>query len=316
MKKLLLACVAGATALATVTPAEAHPDWHYQGGCGSFALGDGTDSPQTRWDGEIHVTAVAMDAAGTPAPTASITVDCELRINGATPGTIVFSCSTPGTGFVACAEQFSFHADPDDVVTICDLVTVNGELHKDCHEEPSPPIIPQPIQDAIEEHVWPRVDEVEEFVDRFVGRDFPPPGFAVTAVAWSMDAGDPFPAFTPPPATSHPANWSCTTSYPSATTARAECLPTDPPDPGTTGWACWDPFVDVTIRGPLQSDVGGMASCGTTVASCTASTGLAGVGHCSDWALPRQPVPLVCEADYSAVVPGSSWTVRCAPIDP
>ena len=132
MKKLLLACVATATAVATVTPAEAHPNWHYEGGCGFFTLSDGTDSPQTQWDGEIDVWAVATDAVGTPAPTASITVECELRINGETPGTIVFTCSTPGIGFVSCVGQFSFHADPDDVVKMCDLVTVNGEFHKAC----------------------------------------------------------------------------------------------------------------------------------------------------------------------------------------
>ena len=132
MNKLLLTGLAGVAVVTAATPAQAHPNWHYVGGCGFTTVSDGTDNPQTQWDGEIHVIAAATDSAGNPATTASITVDCELRINGATPGTIVFSCSTPGTGFVSCAGQFSFNADPDDIVTMCDIVSVNGETHKDC----------------------------------------------------------------------------------------------------------------------------------------------------------------------------------------
>lgn len=162
------------------------------------------------------------------------------------------------------------------------------------------------------------VGKVADGLVRDIGEfQFPPPGFAVTAVTWSMRPGDVLPSFTPPvAAASHPANWSCSTSFPAATTARAECTPTDPPDPGTTGWACYDPFVDVTITGPNLSSIGGTSSCGTSVASCTASTGLVGAGHCNNWAFPHQPVPLVCEADFGAALPASTWSVRCAPIDP
>ena len=152
MKKLLVASVAAGTVLAAV-PVQAHPTHHYEGECGFFTVSDGTDSPQTKWDGEIHAVAVATDAAGAPAPTASITVDCELRINGATPGTIVFSCSTPGIGFVSCAGQFSFNADPEDVVTMCDIVTVGGNVHKDCGDTPPPHPIPEVLLDVIDEAV-------------------------------------------------------------------------------------------------------------------------------------------------------------------
>ena len=168
MQKLLLAGLAGAAALTAATPAQAHPNWHYRGGCGFFTISDGTDSPQTKWDGEIDVVAVATDAAGTPDPTASISVQCELRINGATPGTIVFSCSTPGTGFVACAGQFSFNADPDDIVSMCDIVTVNGEVHKDCGQSTQSPIVPQPVQDALDQFVWPTVDPTIEDIDEAI----------------------------------------------------------------------------------------------------------------------------------------------------
>ena len=144
MNKLLLAGLASATAFATVTPAQAHPNWHYSGGCDFFATSDGTS-----WEAEVEVFAIATDAAGGLAPTASISVDCELRINGSTYG-IVYSCTTPGTGFVACAGRFSFNADSDDVVTMCEIVTVNGESHKSCDVQNQPPIVPQPVQDLID----------------------------------------------------------------------------------------------------------------------------------------------------------------------
>lgn len=169
MKRLLLAGLAGATTLATVTPAQAHPNWHYDGACALTAVSDGTDSPQTHWDGEIDLWAVATDSSRTlPAPTASISAECELRINGASPGTVVASCATPGTGSVACVSQVSFTADPDDVVTLCELVTVNGDFHKECSEAGGPPIIPHPIAELVEEEVLPRLDAVTDITDDVV----------------------------------------------------------------------------------------------------------------------------------------------------
>jgi len=151
---------------------------------------------------------------------------------------------------------------------------------------------------------------------------FPPAGFAVTAVTWSMGPGDLTPTFTPPnPATSHPANWSCTTSL-TSTTAHASCMPTDPPDPGTSGWACYDPYVvvDVTSAAASTGDsITGSSHCGTSYATCTATTPTIGVpapAHCSNWAFPHQPVPLECDADFSFARPTATWNVRCAPIDP
>lgn len=166
------------------------------------------------------------------------------------------------------------------------------------------------------QQVEPVLEPLREIGD-WVG--FPPAGFAVTAVAWSMTPPQVVPSFTPPVGTaSHPSNWSCTLSFPSLTTARAECTPLDPPDPGTSGWACYDPFVDVNISTPraAPSAVTGTSSCGTSVATCTASTGPLPAGHCSNWAFPQQPVPLVCEADWGAALAVSTWSVRCAPIDP
>ena len=147
VKTLLLVSLAGVAAAAT--PAQAHPTYHYRGGCGFFTVSDGTDSPQTKWDGEIQAVVVATDAVtGAPAPV-RIDVDCELRINGATPGTVVFSAS--GTGVAANAGQFSFHADPDDIVTMCDNVTVGGEFHKECADATTTPVTPDTMPDPFEE---------------------------------------------------------------------------------------------------------------------------------------------------------------------
>ena len=154
MKKLLLVSLAGVAA--AVTPAQAHPRYHYVGGCGFSTIGDGTDNPQTHWDGEIHVVAFAEDAhAGTPAPV-RIDIDCELRINGATPGTVVFSAS--GTGVAANVGQFSFNADPDDIVTMCDNVTVGGEFHKVCGDATTTSLVDEPPPDP-----W---DAVARFIDQ------------------------------------------------------------------------------------------------------------------------------------------------------
>ena len=162
------------------------------------------------------------------------------------------------------------------------------------------------------------------------GGGFPPAGFVTTSISWTMNAGDVAPTFTPPnPATSHPANWSCTTST-TATTAHASCTPTDPYDPGTVGWACYDPFVvvDVDSGNASPDSVTGSAHCGDTVATCTATTGIGfstgtiavgsgtPIAHCQQAAFPHQPVPLNCHAEFSRAKPTATWTVRCAPVDP
>ena len=158
MKKLLLAGLAGATALATVTPAQAGPGWHYVGGCGFVTLSDGTESSQTKWDGEFHAAVIATTHPNNvPDPTVEITIECELRVNGASRG-IIPGGSATGTGVAGTGGQFSFHAHPDDIVTMCDLVTVNGEFHKDCGDATTTPIVPEQVQDLLDEHVWPTVD--------------------------------------------------------------------------------------------------------------------------------------------------------------
>ena len=155
MRRLLLAGLAATGVIATTPTAQAHNFFHYYGTCGFFTISDGTDSPQTKWDGEIHAAAVATSRfTGLPA-LVPIEIDCELRINGAVPGTPVFHASIPGIGVAAGTGQFSFNADPDDIVTMCHIVTVDGEGamngHKDCGGATTIPIVPEPIQDATEQ---------------------------------------------------------------------------------------------------------------------------------------------------------------------
>ena len=142
-KALLLACAALTPSLVAVPAAHADPTYHYTGGCGLGVASDGTDSMHTDWDGFVWAMATATDAAtGLPA-TVSITVECHLLINGVTPGTIVSSAS--GTGTALNVGQLSFNADPDDVVSMCDHVTVGNELHVDCSTASAGPVVPEPV---------------------------------------------------------------------------------------------------------------------------------------------------------------------------
>lgn len=130
-KALLLACVAATPHLVAVPEANAAvPSWDYEGGCGMAVVSDGTETAQTGWDGVIWVIAAATDGSNTPAPTAGIHAACELRINGAAPGTVVIEDS--GTGAAAGAAQLSFNAHPDDRITTCDVVMVNESPSKAC----------------------------------------------------------------------------------------------------------------------------------------------------------------------------------------
>ena len=150
--RMVLAATVAAAALAP--PAQAHPAHHYVGDCGFFTLSDGTDSPQTQWDGEVDVVAIATDAVTGGPAAVPIRVECELRINNATPGTVVFTAT--GTGVAAGAAPFTFHADPDDVVTMCHNVTVAGAAHQECADSTTTPLVPDPVWELWDEVFGPR----------------------------------------------------------------------------------------------------------------------------------------------------------------
>ena len=127
--------------VALVPPAEAHPAYDYVGGCGLAASSDGTNSAQTEWHGEIHAAVVATETSmGTPVAL-PVRVDCELRAGTAPRAGLAAS----GTGVAGGAVTFTFHADPDEVFTFCETVTVAGEQHQECAEVTTIPLVPEPL---------------------------------------------------------------------------------------------------------------------------------------------------------------------------
>ena len=145
--------------LANVPAAQANHDFYHHGGCSFWAVSDGTDSPSTRWDGEIDLAVVAADKR-TWAPSGEpLTVECFMRVNGVAPGTVVLAAS--GTGAVAKVEPFTYYADPDDIVSTCIRVTTPSDVIGHCNEAVGRPLLPP----AIDEPVRAAVDEAEALAD-------------------------------------------------------------------------------------------------------------------------------------------------------
>ena len=101
-----------------------------QSACRVQAVADVTNpSPQTQYDGVVETGPVhAADYGG--APTDSVSIECELVVNGVVPGYIVSSAS--GTGFASNANLISWNADPSDSVLLCTNATVAGNFFRDC----------------------------------------------------------------------------------------------------------------------------------------------------------------------------------------
>jgi hypothetical protein len=156
LKKLLLAGVA-AGALALGAPVAQADHVGYEGpGCTFNTLNDTTPGGQiggqNQWTGEAAILAIATDAAGVPNG-ASITVECEMFINGNSQGVYL---ATSGTGIAATTYAkenpggvFSFSAADTDVVTVCDNVTIDGHFIQNCSDAETTQIVPQPVVDAI-----------------------------------------------------------------------------------------------------------------------------------------------------------------------
>ena len=155
MRKILLAGVVAALAVGAV-PASAHPNYHYEGGCGFQTLSDGGEDDQTTWTGSAQAAVVATDAAGLPAPTATISVECHVYKDGVYQNTIL---SASGQGAAATASEYEYQASPSAVITVCDVVTVNDEVHNACEDATTTPIVPEPVQEIIE-GVFETVDPI------------------------------------------------------------------------------------------------------------------------------------------------------------
>lgn len=141
-----------AAAAAVSTPAAAHPAYHYAGGCTWAAVSDGTDDPATPWTGYAELRVVATDATGAPAAV-PVSAECRISVNGGPAVTIV---SASGTAVAAGAGTLGYEADPDDVITTCEVVVVGGNRHEAC-STPGSSTYPQTLQDLID-HVFVTAD--------------------------------------------------------------------------------------------------------------------------------------------------------------
>lgn len=131
MKLLCPAALAAALAFWT-TPAYAHPVSHYTGGCEMTVVGDGEDSPSSTWTGEARLDVAATNADGTPSPQSTVAAECHLYVNGFFHSVVV---AGSGTGAAAGTNPaVSFQADPDDAVSLCADIDIDGEAHFDCHQ--------------------------------------------------------------------------------------------------------------------------------------------------------------------------------------
>lgn len=127
-------------------------------------------------------------------------------------------------------------------------------------------------------------------------------------------------SFTPPGTPSTPSApvtpWSCSTSG-SLTTFAASCMPTTAPP--SAPWLCAIPVVSVTVTNgtPADTVVGGVDCSGTVSASCAATPPAPLTpGFCGQRGMGQGPLPFNCDADWTATLPTTDWSVRCVTVDP
>lgn len=147
MRALLVATAVCATLVPVAAPAHAHPSYHYEGGCLLAATSAPSPDygPATTWTGIVGVAAVATTSDGLPLPTTSISVECRVYINGVPEG--VWS-GAAGVGAAVAVAPRVFNIDPDDVLTVCEFVTVGNEEHVHCGDATTTPFVPDPGKDA------------------------------------------------------------------------------------------------------------------------------------------------------------------------
>lgn len=165
-KRLPLLLVAGMLAFAA--PAQAHPNYHYEGGCEVTTVSDGGAS--TTREAVASVLVVATDAGGFLA-FVPISVTCELYVNGWYQGTIL---AASGTGFAANAAPVTYEASGSDVVTVCEDVNVNGNQHYVCRDVEQTPLVPEPIRELISNLTKACADGLDNDADGYA--DWSDPG--------------------------------------------------------------------------------------------------------------------------------------------
>ncbi len=147
MRVLLAAAVCGS--LLVAAPVEAHPNYHYLGGCfltATNAPKGGTDDHSV-WTGVVGAVVVAADAAFVPSPTTAISFQCEVYKNGTYQEPVL---SGSGVGTAVGADLYVFEASPDDVITLCERVIVGGDEHLYCGNASTTPVVPETLQEWLE----------------------------------------------------------------------------------------------------------------------------------------------------------------------
>ncbi|HVF05050.1 MAG TPA: hypothetical protein VNA20_09430 [Frankiaceae bacterium] len=128
-----VAALVTAVAVAAVGPAAAHPTHHYQGDCWLRSV---QQEAATGADfvGVLAVAYAATTADSLPAPQAPISATCDVRVNGVVRGSV----SAAGLGLAAGVASVAYPSDDDDLLEVCERVTVAGEVHNECRELPRP----------------------------------------------------------------------------------------------------------------------------------------------------------------------------------
>lgn len=137
MKTLLTGALAAGLLLGSAPAAHAHPNYHYLGGCRMVLFQDVTPGGQLGgqdvWNGLYYVDVVATDSGGVPAPPASRSVSCEIRVNGISQGVVLGPMVGTGFGAVVATGSVQFTAAVTDDLELCERVVVGGEAHGACH---------------------------------------------------------------------------------------------------------------------------------------------------------------------------------------
>ena len=130
MRKLALTAAVAAATLVSAPAADAHPTYHYAGGC-YFTVASADESDPPTWIVEGNIVAVSTSPDGVPV-VAPIRVVCNLHIDGVDRGihalaqSPVVASSGPNTRLIVAPRDATF--------VVCTDVNVGGSLHHDCAE--------------------------------------------------------------------------------------------------------------------------------------------------------------------------------------
>jgi hypothetical protein len=116
--------------VASLTPVPAHAgQYSYRGGCHFLVKRTGLDT----WSGNVWLAVTATDGSGAPSPLTTVSAWCELKKNGVSKGAVL-GPTPPSSGATYDEGPLAFTAGDNDVVTLCDHVSVGGENYVNCHD--------------------------------------------------------------------------------------------------------------------------------------------------------------------------------------